>query len=544
MKFALPKFFCRPSTLAIAFLPIPLILALLYPASFWAIGDYEPHSLANALNMAYRLADLKMYTPMGMSYHPGVPFYLMSWLALALTGHPLGSDGIGLFNTLLDHIETFHLMMIFLGGIVGAAGIFVFARSAQTLVPADVTISGIALWLFSLPATILTFVSPGIESFALLINGLFFAVLVRLAYEPTLGRWIVILAGCVGAFAYLNKLAYVYVPLALFAAIVVKLVFARTDRRRAALLVSLTVLSFVSAVLAVAVFVIGWRGFQSVLMFHMQVILGSGLYGAGERTVVDGSAVWNTLTAIPAERAYAVPLALIGGIGLGIGGLVTAFKKPEQLPVAVLSIGAAVAASLSALSVLKHYTDHYTAAVSATLPVCIIAGYLLAKAWACRIEATYSLVVIVAALLMVYPVAGSIAARLTFYSEQSRLAREDMQQITALTAGSSRATYYTYRSPFAQFGEGFVIDFASIPRLTEAFLQSRPDVLNTLTAGKSSKEVGAREVGSYVIDKKYFSSADRVQNAPNLDLLGTKPVTYREGDRLIELRTVFLLVRQ
>ena len=46
-----------------------------------------------------------------------------------------------------------------------------------------------------------------------------------------------------------------------------------------------------------------------------------------------------------------------------------------------------------------------------------------------------------------------------------------------------------------------------------------------------------------MIDKKYFGSADLVRNAPNLDLLGTKTVKYGEGDRLIELRTVFLLVR-
>jgi hypothetical protein len=306
------------------------------------------------------------------------------------------------------------------------------------------------------------------------------------------------------------------------------------------LLVSLFVLSFLSTVLAVAVFVIGWRGFRDVLAFHKQVILGSGLYGGGDQTLVSGSAVWNTLMAIPANRAYGLAIALLGSAVLGIGGLVTAFRKPEHLPVAVLSIGAAAAASLSTLAVLKHYNDHYTAAVSATLPVCVVAGYLLAKAWACRVEATFGFVGIVAALLMAYPVAGTIAARLTFYSEQSRLAREDMQQIAALTAGSSRATYYTYRSPFAQFGEGFVIDFASIPRLTEAYLESRPNVLNTLTASKSSKE---KEVGTYVIDKKYFGSADLVQNAPNLDLLGSKPVRYREGDRVIELKTVFLLVR-
>jgi hypothetical protein len=144
------------------------------------------------------------------------------------------------------------------------------------------------------------------------------------------------------------------------------------------------------------------------------------------------------------------------------------------------------------------------------------------------------------ALLMAYPVAQSLAGKLTFHSKQSRMARADMQQIAELTAGSSRATYYTYRSPFAQFGEGLVIDFANIPRLTEAYLESRPNVLNTMTENKTTRE---KEVGSYVIDKKYFGSADLVRNAPNLDLLGMKPVRYREGDRLIELQTVFLLVR-
>lgn len=542
MKFAVPKFLCRPSTLAIAFVPIPLIFALLYPVSFWAMSDYEPHSLANALNMAYRLADLKMYTPLGMSYHPGVPFYLMSWLALALIGHPLGSDGIGLFNGLVDHIETFYLMMIFFAGLVGAAGIFVFARSAQALAPAGVTIGGLALWLFSLPATMFTFVSPGMETFALLINALFLWILVKLAYQHEIGERFVILAGYIGALAYLNKLSYLYIPFALITAIVVKLVFYRTDRRRSAWLVSLFVVSFIFAVLVVGFFIIGWQAFRDALVFHKQVILGSGLYGKGDAGVMSGSVVWNNLMAISANRAYGIAIALLAGIGLGIGGLVTAFKKPEHLPVAVLSIGVAVAATLSALAVLKHYNEHYTAAVSATLPACVVAGYLLSKAWAWGVEAAYSLVVAVAVLLMAYPVTGSLAARLTFYSEQSRLARADMQQIAALTAGDSRAIYYTYRSPFAQFGEGFVIDFASIPRLTEAYLKSRPNVLNTLTASKSIA-TREKEIGTYVIDRKYFNSADLVRNAPNLDLLGLKPVRYQEGDRLIELQTVFLLVR-
>jgi hypothetical protein len=540
MKFALPRFLCRPSVLAILFAPAPLLLALLYPTSFWTMTDYEPHSLANALNMAYRLADLRMYTPMGMSYHPGVPFYLMNWLALALTGYPLGADGIGMFDTLVNHVETFHLVMICLAGFLGAAGIYIFARSAQTVVPPGVTASGLALWLFSLPATMFVYVSPGMESFALLINALFFAVLVKLAYQQQLNERAVILAGCIGAVAYLNKLSYLYIPMALMAAIVVRLLLERTDRKRAFRLLAIAGLAFMGTILAVAVLIIGWRGFRDVLVFHKQVILGSGLYGHGDKTLVSGSAFWNALVAVPANRAYGIAIALLGSIGLGIGGLVTAWKRPQQRPVAILGIGAAIAAALSAMAVLKHYNEHYTAAVSATLPACVVAGYLMWKVWAPRLEAAYRVVVAVAVLLMVYPVAAGLAARLTFYAEQSRMAREDNEKIAALTAGSDRAIYYTYRSPFAQFGEGLVIDFASIPRLTEAYLESRAKVLNTFTENLSKRE---RDVGTYVIDKKYFGSADLVRNAPNLDLLGKKPVKYGEGDRLIELQTVFLLVR-
>jgi hypothetical protein len=541
MKFGLAKFLCRPSVLAIAFIPIPLILALANPTSFWCLTDYEPHSLADALNLSYRLADLKMYKAMGLTNHPGVPFYFMSWLAMALMGHPFASDGVILFDTMGDNIETFHLTMIFLAGLVGATGICVFARVARALAPADLTIGALALWLFSLPATMFTFVSPGMESFALLINALFFAVLVKLAYAQEVSERIAILAGCVGAVAYLNKLSYLYIPAALTSAIVAKLIFDRTDRKRGVLLVFFHALSFLSVVLVVGIFIIGWQAFRDLLVFHKQVFLGSGLYGKGDKTLVSGSAAWNALMAVPATRAYGIAIALLASIGLGIGGLVTALKKPDQRSVAVLSIGTAVAACLSALAVLKHYNDHYTAAVSATLPACVVCGYLLARAWAYRVGAAYSVAVGVLAALMAYPVTASLADKLAFYSEQSRLAREDMQQISALTAASGRAIYYTYRSPFAQFGEGFVIDFASIPRLTEAYLESRPNVLNTLTASKRDKET---EVGTYVIDKKYFGDADLVRSAPNLDLLGTKPVTYRAGDRLIELKTVFLLVRR
>ena len=528
----------KPLTLAILFFAIPPALAILFPLSLWSGNDYELLGLANALNMAYRLADLTLYGAMGMSFHPGVPFYVTSWLALAITGHPLGLPGLTLFNSVVDNVEIYHFATICLAALAGAAGVFVFVRTAQKLVPPSVALTAIAIWLACSPATILTFASPGNETFAFLINSLFFAALMKLSFEQPMRLQSFALAGCIGALAYLNKLAYIYIPLALAAAMDVKLIASRAGWARSAVLLTVSTLAFLLTIWAVAYFFIGWDSFRQVLTFHRQVFFGSGLYGTGDRTVVSGSAIFNTIAAIPADRNYAMFLALIGGIVIGLFAIITAIRKPQHLSIAILSMGAAAAAVLSSLTVFKHYRDYYTAAVSATLPLCFVCGYLLVRAAGHRLEARYHLAGILAALLMAFPVAESTFRKLSQISQTSRLVKADTAEIAALTAQSKLATYYTYKSPFAAFGKGFVIAHAGIPRLTEAFLQNEQNVLNTMTSGTT-----AREVGIYVIDKNYFGSADAIRSAPNLDLLGSKPVVYREGDKLVELRTVFLLVR-
>ena len=49
-----------------------------------------------------------------------------------------------------------------------------------------------------------------------------------------------------------------------------------------------------------------------------------------------------------------------------------------------------------------------------------------------------------------------------------------------------------------------------------------------------------REVGAYVLDKKYFPTAESIKSASNIALVSSKPDAMRDGDRLIELRTTFL----
>jgi hypothetical protein len=524
-----------PLALAVIFFSIPVLLALLYPSSFWMGTDNETLGLADALNMAYRLADRQMYEAVGMTYHPAVPFYLMSWLALALTGYPVASGELNFFSTVMEHVEDYHLVVICLGALAGAAGVYVFARTARRLVPVAVIITGLLIWLVSTPATLLMFMSPGMESFAILINGLFLPVMVSLAYEENIDPSILVFAGCVGALAYLNKLAYIYIPLALGAAIFLKLLLCRVSVLRGFWLLSVFVGTFALVIVATASLVIGWDGFHDLLAYHKSIVLGSELYGAGSRTVVSTGEVWRAIVAIPRDRAYALPIALVGGAGLVIAGLRTGLKRA---PVAILSLGTGVAAMFSALIVLKHYGTHYTAGISATLPACVVCCYLVARSWRLGFRLIGATVVAIAIFLMASAVDWPLTYNLTNATKSSQLAKTDLEEISAYMAGNNRTVEFSYKVPFAQCGEGFVILYASVPRLTYEYLQSRPQTISSTLAN-----LVTRDIGAYVIDKGYFPTVESVKSAPNLALLDPNPVRFKDGDRLIELRTVFLLIR-
>jgi hypothetical protein len=539
MKFGDRKLLLWPFTLAAGFFVIPVLLFFVYPIGFWNSTDNEPLGLANALNLASRLADLRMYPAPGLSGHPGVQFYLMSWLALAFTGYPFAVAGQDFFHVVINHVEDYHRAIVGIAAFVGAAGVFIFSRTALKLIPVGATAVGLLLWLVSTPATILYFMSPGFESVAILINGLFLLILVRLAFDRELNGAVIIVAGCIGAFAYLNKLSYAYVPLALFCVVFWKAVFFRVGWFRGIALVGLCVFSFIVSAVLVGYFVIGWHSFTSLLKFHRMVVVGTELYGEGDRIVVDGNRVWLAIRSIPGHRTYAVPLALIAGLALFIAGLVTGFRDRQNHGVALIGIGAGLAAAFSALSVLKHYDPHYTAGVSATLPACAVASWLFAQTWNRRLRLYAAAIACLTALLMGGPVLSGVAAVLADKYDATRSAQEDIKEIAAQTAGMTRVVDFAYRVPFPQYGEGFVVYYAGVPRITQEHLQNRRGVTNSLT-----ERLVTEDVGAYVIDKGYFRDVKAVKSAPNLDLLGPKPVRFNEGDQLFELRTVFLLIRK
>lgn len=538
MKSVENKFLSWPFVLAAGFFLIPIVLFSVYPIGFWSSTDYEPLGLANALNMAYRLADLKLYAAEGMTNHPGVPFYLMSWLALALSGHPVAAGGQQpFFREVVDHVEDYHRAAVYVAALAGSAGVYAFARTALKLIPTGVTTIALLAWLVSTPATILCFMYTGFEPVGLLINALFLVVLAALAFDREINPRVIVLAGLVGAFAYLNKLAYAYIPLALVCAIFWKAYFGGIGWRRTATLIALSLFTFVAVVVAVGYFIIGWKAFVYLLRFHRNVILGSGLYGGGERVVVSGEGVWRAIMAIPSDRAYAVPLALIAGVALNIAGVISGLRNRQNEGIAVMAIGAGLAALYSALSVMKHYDSHYTAGVSATLPGCVLACFLFARGWNSKARFTAVAVASLAILLMAGPVLLEVRGVLASKVNATRLAAADIKEVGVQTAGMERVVDFSYRVPFPQFVEGFVVHYAGVPRLTEEYVRSRGGITNDILG-----EAGS-EIGAYVFDKNYFD-AQAIMNAPNLDPRRPTPERFDAHDKLIELHTVFLLIRK
>jgi hypothetical protein len=161
----------------------------------------------------------------------------------------------------------------------------------------------------------------------------------------------------------------------------------------------------------------------------------------------------------------------------------------------------------------------------------------VAKSWSYNFRIARTALAATAILLMADQARRRLIPALAASTNTSQLAKTDLQEIPAYVAGSKGTVEFAYRTPFAWYGEGFVVVFASVPRLTDDYLQTRVGTISSMTAGLVNRDIGA-----YVIDKGYFPTVESIKAAPNVALLGPKLVAFNEGDKLIELRTVFLLI--
>ena len=269
------------------------------------------------------------------------------------------------------------------------------------------------------------------------------------------------------------------------------------------------------------------------------MVLGSGIYGSGSPSVVDGQHLWGAIRAIPADHVYCVPIALIGGLALIVAGFLGAIaRKAEYLSVSLVSMGAGLSAVLASLSVLKHYDAHYSPAVSATLPACVVASYMIARSYGYRPRLLWFGGAIAAGVLMAWGALPAIRAHIDNKIETNRLAAADLNDINALGIDRESSIGFVYSVPSSFYGEGFMLYVACVPRLTQEYHRERPHMFSA-----GAPDSPPRAISAYVIHKAYFPTIERIKAADNFALFSRDAVTFEKGDQIIELRTSFLFLR-
>ena len=121
--------------------------------------------------------------------------------------------------------------------------------------------AALLLWICSTPWTLIAFVSPTNKSFGMLINALFLGALVKVAGDEEFLPRVTILAAAVSAFAYLNKLSFINVALALVAASILSFLFRRASVRQCIKSIVLFNGVCFGIILVVGIFFIGWNEF-------------------------------------------------------------------------------------------------------------------------------------------------------------------------------------------------------------------------------------------------------------------------------------------
>jgi hypothetical protein len=174
----------------------------------------------------------------------------------------------------------------------------------------------------------------------------------------------------------------------------------------------------------------------------------------------------------------------------------------------------------------------------------VVAGYLLLNAWGFRLRISSIVGGAVAAasaaaiLFMAVRGGSALTTQLATQALRTQQAEADLQEIRKYMAEDPRNFEFGYRAPLGEYGEGFVIGSASVPRLTYEYFQNR----TRIDSSPMTKFV-SRDIGVYVLDKQYFPTVDAIKRADNISLINPNPVKFKDGDKLIELKTVFLLFR-
>jgi hypothetical protein len=498
-----------------------LLVAAKWPVGFWhAHDDYVYLSLAHALNLDAEIADHRWYTDGGLTGHPGIPFYFISWLCLRAAGLVWHHADLAQFA--LADPQPFFLMTR-----IAALLLTLLAVAAAWHVLDELPVLPRVLALIApFASDYLSFVYGlsvlGTETFALPVYVLLFWVVRRMGAPRQPTAAVLLAAGAASSAAYLIKLLYLDVLAgALGATLATAYGFAFGLRLRR---LATVIVTFVAASFLILLVVMRWKDCLSLLGFHLAIIAHSRIYGAGSETVVSPEAMFKAVLALlrwsPLPYQTILALVLIGAL-LRRRGRMLGHRTRVWLAAAVPALLLVWAA------VLKHYDGHYVVAISALMPF----------VWAPVLAAPRLRHAAAAAILLGLPL--SIPNAYTYFhawAADAQMMAEDEKAVLALPLASDEARLWTYRVPSRQFAEAFVVAYAGIPALSARLEQ--PNLQDYSTTSR------VRRSYRYVIlDRGYFPDAQAFHAALGGAFWPTSgfAIRYCPSDKVLTLQRTLVV---
>jgi hypothetical protein len=486
------------AVLAVTLVAAWLAIYLLWPIPFWAAGDDCVFlSLAHALHFDAVLHGAAPYADEALVNHPGIPFYVASWLAWRCAALFAGDRDI-VAGTMADPAAFFLATRIFAGLMTGAA-VFGVWRLMQALAPPWRALAILAAFAATPMSLRYGLTILGNETFALPLAVLLFWALRSVVTAPpgAIRPWL--LLGVVAGLGYTVKLLYLDM---LVAACAVAVVDAWGDQprigwrfiggvvRRGAL----TATGFLGAAGIVLLAVLGRSGLIALLTFHAAIALHQGSYGTGDSGVVSAQLVYDAL----ANRIVVTAAPYLLGMALVLLPLVLAARRRAGSLDRALALWAtaALAAMIAAAAVvLKHYNNHNVIAVGSLLPFAL--APILARPglrWVAGAGIAGGI------CLTVWAGAGEFAQE----QRDITAATDDASAIAALPLLPGEARLWTYGVRSETFAAAFVAQYSGVRSVIAAHADpGRQDF--------SSYSRVDRPYRYIVVDRAHYPDADAVR---------------------------------
>jgi hypothetical protein len=432
-------------------------IVTLWPIEFWYSEDeYAYMSLAHALNLEVRLRDGLWFNDSGLGNHPGIPFYLVSWICLRvvslLTGH---RDAVAYA---LAEPDTFYLATRIAAGSIALASV---VGAYHVLAPLEPWKRAVAISSFFAAdswSLLYGMTSLGNETFALPLAVVFFWCVNKVASSPkeALVPWLYV--GGAATLGYLVKPAYLSIlagGLALACIMAVRYPAPTGAKFKFLCKLILTILgSFAALSAGVLLVVDGPSEFAGLIRLHTDFLSHTDILGGGRGHSFSFEPILTALITLMSSSS-ALPFVLALAIA-GLAYVVYAEGRSGTLDDQkwLWCVAAVVPLGFASLAILSHFRAYYyLPAVSCFLP------FILKPVLARRGFAVVAMIVIL--------IAGMYSMRDAAYSSAHHKSVADRMKADEATIDSTplddgEARLWTYGLTGKVFVREIVLQFAGL----------------------------------------------------------------------------------